>query len=147
MNKPKYFTLEEMLRSATALSKKIENLPSWEVIENLNELAINLLDPIREAWGSGIRVTSGLRVVRLNNLVKGVANSQHIYGCACDIVPVNGKTNEFIKFLTDWLPKSNLNWDKIILETSKSTGSKWVHCVYKSSQGYQRRRLFSLTAD
>lgn len=147
MNKPKYFSLEEMLRSSTALSKKIENLPSWEVIENLNELAINLLDPIREAWGSGIRVTSGLRVVRLNNLVKGVANSQHIYGCACDIVPVNGKTNEFIKFLTDWLPKSNLNWDKIILETSKSTGSKWVHCVYKSSQGYQRRRLFSLTAD
>lgn len=146
MNKPVHFDISEFLRSNTATERRIENVPTYSVIENLTELAINLLDPIREAWKSGIRVSSGYRCVRLNNVVGGVQNSQHIYGCAADIVPSNGDINGFIKFLRAWLPKSGLKWDKCIIETSKSSGAKWVHIVWKSSQGYQRHKLFDLDA-
>lgn len=140
----KYFTLPELLKSSTAVNKKIENLPTLEVVLNLKALVENLLDPMREAWGSGIRVSSGFRCVQLNNAVGGVQNSQHIYGCAVDIQPANGKFNEFVAFLKKWLP--GRSWDKCIIETSKSSGAKWIHIVWKSSQGYQRRKLFDMEA-
>ena len=140
----KHFTLPELLRSSTAVNKKIENLPTMEVVHNLEALVDNLLDPLREAWGSGIRVSSGFRCVQLNNAVGGVQNSQHIYGCAADIQPSNGRFNEFVAFLKKWLP--GRSWDKCIIETSKSSGAKWVHIVWKSSQGYQRRKLFDMEA-
>lgn len=138
-----YFQLEEFLRSKTAVDKKIENVPSYEVIDNLIALRDNLLNPLREAWGSGIHVNSGFRCPALNKAVGGVANSQHQYGCAVDIVPSNGKFDEFVAFLKRWLP--GRDWDKCIIETSKS-GTKWIHIVWKSSQGYQRHKLFSLEA-
>ena len=46
---PKYFDLEELLHSDTAINNKIENLPTWGGIERLKNLAINYLDPLREA--------------------------------------------------------------------------------------------------
>lgn len=139
-----YFQLEEFLRSKTAIDKKIENVPSYEVIDNLIALRDNLLNPLREAWGSGIHVNSGFRCPALNKAVGGVQNSQHQYGCAVDIVPSNGKFNDFVVFLKRWLPGHD--WDKCIIETSK-TGAKWIHIVWKSSQGYQRHKLFSMQAD
>lgn len=45
----KYFDLEEFLHSDTAVKNNIENLPTWEGIERLKTLAINYLDPLREA--------------------------------------------------------------------------------------------------
>ena len=139
----KYFTLQEMLRSETALRKKIDNSPSYEIVRNLERLA-EFLDQLREAWGSGIRVSSGFRCVQLNNAVGGVQNSQHIYGCAADIQPSNGKFNEFVAFLKKWL--AGRAFDKCIIETSKSSGARWIHIVWKSSQGYQRRKLFDMEA-
>ena len=44
----KYFALQELLRSDTALRKKIDNSPSWEVVSNLSRLAA-FLDEMREA--------------------------------------------------------------------------------------------------
>ena len=44
---PKYFTLEELLKSQKALDNKIPNLPSWEIVENLRETAFDL-DQIRD---------------------------------------------------------------------------------------------------
>ena len=69
INTPKYFELSELLRSDTAISKKIENLPTWEGIEKLSKLAIEYLDPLREAWGSAITITSGYRSPSLNKAV------------------------------------------------------------------------------
>ena len=58
---PTYFSLSELLRSDTAAARNIDNIPSWEVVDHLRELADNLLDPLRVAWGKAIRVTSGYR--------------------------------------------------------------------------------------
>jgi len=139
----KYFKLEEMLRSDTAIRKKIDNSPSWEVVSNLNRLAA-FLDQMREAWGSGIRVSSGFRCVQLNNAVGGVQGSAHVYGNAVDISPVNGKMNEFEAFLKRWL--KGKKFDQCIWETSKTSGGRWVHFSLYSNKGEQRCKMFGLTA-
>lgn len=136
-----YFTLEEFLTSSTARQKSIENVPSWEVVQRLRSLA-QLLDWLRQDWGSGIRVTSGFRCEKLNKAVGGVANSAHKYGYAADIQPVNGKMKEFKKFVVEWA-KDKL-FDEIILEHSKKT--EWIHIQQFSPNGFQRRKVFSLAA-
>lgn len=143
MKTPKYFTLEELMKSSTALNKKIANLPSWEIIEHLNELAL-FLDDLREAWGGGIGVSSGFRCPRLNTVVGGVSGSAHMTGYAADIYPINGKMAEFEKFLKVYL--KDKMFDSCIYETSKSTGGKWVHFSLKGSNGRQRCKIFNLVA-
>ena len=132
-----------MLRSETALRKKIDNSPSFEIVRNLERLA-EFLDQLREAWGSGIRVSSGYRCPQLNSAVGGVTNSAHQYGNAVDMVPVNGKQAEFEAFLKKWL--KGRKFDQCIWETSKSSGGRWVHFSLFSNQGLQRCKMFGLTA-
>lgn len=140
MVKPKYFGLEEFLESSTALKNKIKNYPSWEHIEHLNELAI-FLDELRDAWGSGLRVTSGLRRKWLNDKIAGASKtSVHQIGYAADIVPVNGKMDEFIDFVKEWA--KDKMFDQIITEYSSK--SRWVHFGLYNNAGEQRRLLFNM---
>ena len=144
MRKPRYFSINEFLRSDTALKKRIDNTPtSWDIIENILNLAL-FLDEMREAWGSGIRVSSGFRCPQLNAAVGGVQGSAHQYGNAADISPVNGKMNEFEAFLKKWL--KGKKFDQCIYETSKSSGGRWVHFSLFSNKGEQRCKIFGLTA-
>ena len=136
-----YFQLEEFLESSVAKQKSIQNCPSWEVVQNLRSLA-QLLDWLRQDWGSGIRITSGFRNAALNTAVGGVATSCHQLGYAADIQPVNGKMKEFKKFVVEWA-KDKL-FDEIILEHNKKT--EWIHIQQFSPKGYQRKKIFSLAA-
>ena len=95
-----YFTITELCYSETAKEKGIDNSPTTEVRANLVTLVNNLLDPLREAWKSPIRVTSGFRCGVLNKAVGGSTTSAHLYGLAGDIVPVNGRIKEFKEFFT-----------------------------------------------
>lgn len=140
MKTPKYFDLEEFLTSSTARQKSLENLPSWEVVEHLNTLAL-FLDELREAWGSGIKVSSGFRNEKLNIYVGGVAGSAHRIGFAADIQPANGKFNEFVEFIKKWA--RDKAFDQIIIENKGAT--KWVHCGLYNLKGEQRKMLFNMT--
>ena len=85
----KYFSIEELVKSATAERPAIDNTPPRAAQRMLTILVEQLLDPIRRRYGAPIIVTSGYRCPALNTAVGGVANSHHIVGCAADIV---GKT-------------------------------------------------------
>lgn len=84
----KYFTLNELLCSEVALRNDIVNLPpryeETKVYFNLVVLVDNLLDPIREKFAVPMIITSGYRCERVNKLVGGVDNSQHMKGEAVD---------------------------------------------------------------
>ena len=135
----RYFTLEEFLDSSVARQKGISNLPSWDVIEHLKELAL-FLDGLRAAWGSGIKVTSGFRNAKLNAAVGGVPSSIHQLGWAVDLQPVNGKMKEFKQFVLNYL--KDKNFDECILE--RNSKKEWVHLQLYSNNGYQRRKTFTL---
>lgn len=139
MKKPQFFTLDEFLTSSTARQKSIENLPSWEIVEHLNELAL-FLDGLRQAWGSGIIISSGYRCDALNKAVNGVSDSLHKKGWACDMVPSNGKFEEFKKFVVNWL--KDKKFDELIIESKGK--SKWLHLQLYSNNGFQRCKTFSL---
>ena len=148
ITKPRYFELTEFIDSSTARQKSIQNAPTWEVVEHLLELC-RFLDDLREAWsrtpagkGTGLRVSSGYRCPALNTAVGGVKNSAHMRGDAADLVPSNGKIDEFIKFLKNWLPKYERGFDQCIVESKK--GSRWVHFSNYGAGGGQRRQLFDL---
>ena len=139
MRKPIHFSLEEFLTSSTARQKSIENLPSWTVIEHLNELAL-FLDELREAWGSGIKINSGFRNDKLNQKVGGVMNSIHKIGFAADVYPVNGKWEEFKRFVKNWI--KDKDFDQCIIE--KKGKSEWIHIGLYNNSGQQRHNIFSL---
>lgn len=84
----KYFTFRELLRSEIAIKNDVANIPflygEYYAYMNLEKLVDNLLDPIRERFATPVIVTSGYRCRRLNELVKGVEDSQHREGKAAD---------------------------------------------------------------
>ena len=93
----KYFSIEELVKSASAERLAIDNTPPHAARRMLTILIEQLLDPIRRRYGAPIIVTSGYRCPALNTAVGGVANSHHIVGCAADIKapllsPQGGKT-------------------------------------------------------
>ena len=128
-----------MIASDTAKAKGIDNSPTTEVRANLVALIETLLDPLREAWKSPIRVTSGYRCAALNKAVGGSSTSAHLYGCAADIVPINGKIAEFKAFCRDYFGNRRHLYDQVILEQSK--GSEWVHIGLKNKDGRKRGQL------
>lgn len=138
----KYFKLEEFLTSSTAKQKSIENLPSWIIVEHLGELAY-FLDGLRSEWGSGIHINSGFRNVKLNEAVGGVENSVHRLGYAADIYPVNGKFDEFKRFVKNWI--KDKDFDQCIIEKDKK-GKEWIHIGLYNNSGQQRHNIFHLLA-
>jgi hypothetical protein len=84
----KNFTLGEFLRSATAerhedIVKEQYNPPE-EVVANLAYLCSTTLQPIRDLFGVPLRITSGYRCKKLNELVGSSNRSQHLKGQAAD---------------------------------------------------------------
>ncbi len=137
MNKPTYFTLYEMLYSQTALSNKIPNHPTWAQVENLNRLAITILDPVRKAFGKPIKVSSGFRSTLLNAAVGGVGNSQHLKGLAADLQVSD------LKALKQAVIESGVPFDQLI-EESKG-GAKWLHISCAATGKNPRRQILTIT--
>lgn len=79
------FSYEEFEYSAKAEENKIDNSPNPEVKEHIKALVLNVLQPLRDAWGEPLHVNSGYRCAELNELVGGAPTSQHVKGEAADI--------------------------------------------------------------
>lgn len=121
----KYFTLKELTKSDSAKRSKINNTPTKQEEANLIALVENILDPLREAYGKPIIVTSGFRCERLNKLVNGSKTSQHRTGQAADIRTVEDTVEENKK-LFDLIQQLNLPYDQLIDEYNYD----WVHVSY-----------------
>ena len=139
MTTKSYFTIDELCASDTAKKYGIDNTPNPTIITRLQRL-INFLNPIREAWGSAIKVTSGYRCEKLNCLVGGSKTSSHTIGYGVDLIPLNGKMSEFKKFIVDYM--KNKMFDQCIIEKSGKT--EWIHIGLYNLKGQQRRMIFNI---
>lgn len=80
------FSYDEFEDSVKAKENKIDNsIPSPEVKEHIKALVLNVLQPLRDAWGNPLVLSSGYRCPEVNKIVGGVPNSQHMLGEAADI--------------------------------------------------------------
>lgn len=134
----KYFTLSELIYSATAKARGIDNTPSLDQTSNLRALCINVLDKIREKYGHPITISSGYRSPALNAAVGGASTSQHLTGCAADLVPAdNSGTVDDIFYAAIRVG----GYDQLIIEKNKK-GNRWVHVSYRP-RGTQRGQILS----
>ena len=134
-----YFTISEMIASDTAKAKGIDNSPTTAVRANLVALIETLLDPLREAWKSPIKVTSGYRCAALNKAVGGSSTSAHLYGYAADIVPINGEIRKFKEFCKNYFGSRRHLFDQVILEVDGER--EWMHIGLKTKDGRKRGQL------
>lgn len=134
----KYFTIEELCKSDIAKKIGIDNTPSPEIIENLEELVYNVLDPLREEWGGPIQINSGYRCPELNKVVGGAKNSGHLSGWTVDMVPVNRSKEDFLLFIQKFIKEHKTGYDELFYEI-KGT-SAWIHFAWKSKNGEQRSK-------
>ena len=119
----KYFTIKELCKSSTATLKRIDNTPNSEIVNNLEQLVDNILDPLREEYGKPIKVNSGYRCDALNKAVGGSKTSQHKYGLAADITAGSRLENKKLFILAQ---KLNLPFDQLIDEKAYS----WIHISF-----------------
>ncbi len=133
MDKAKYFSVAELVSSATATERGIDNLPSAEVRRNLETLIVKLLDPVREMWGAPLRVNSGYRCAELNRAVGGARGSSHLRGEAADITTSCRNRN---KQLFDMIVAAEMEFDQLIDERNYA----WLHLSYRA-EGNRRQVL------
>lgn len=88
-----YFTVEDLIRSTTASKQGIDNQPSATIQKELEMTVhkLNFIAIIVHIKGATMRVTSGYRCKRLNELVGGVKTSLHMQGRAVDFVVLDDK--------------------------------------------------------
>jgi zinc D-Ala-D-Ala carboxypeptidase len=128
MDLSKHFTLAEMTFSRTAAAERIDNTPGDAERANLEALCRSVLDPLRDAAGAAITVTSGYRGPVLNTRIKGELRSQHLEGKAADIQPTTMTVLELFKTVV----RLALPFDQVIYE-AKSATSKWVHVSHNGA--------------
>lgn len=127
----KYYSIAEMCVSDIAKTCGIDNTPPPSVHVRLTTLIGRLLDPVREAWGNPIRVTSGFRSPVLNKTVGGVTNSQHISGEAADLTAGSPEAN---RRLFDMIARG-FEFDQLIDEKNYT----WLHVSYRA--GGNRKQI------
>lgn len=130
-----YFTMEELLYSATALKKGIRNQTTQEIENNLMMLRATILNPAREWLGQPIYVTSGFRHPSVNKAIVGTGvskTSQHMKGEAADITTGDKEANaRLFVYIRDCL-----GFDQLIDENNLA----WIHVSYVSD-GSRKNRM------
>ena len=119
----KYFSFQEMERSDTAVRYAIDNSIPENLKNNVARLVDNVLDPLREAWGRPLTVSSGYRCPALNRAVGGSATSHHMDGMAADITTGNKVDN---RRLFQLIINLKLPFTQLIDERDFC----WVHVSY-----------------
>ena len=136
-----WFSIDEMVRSATAKKYGIDNRPSEDILNNLVLFIETVLDPIREDWGGPISVSSGYRCPELNAKVGGAKTSGHQYGYCADL-QVKGDLRKFSNFVIEWMKDHHMKWDELLYESSG--GVTWLHFCWIGKDGKQRMKSFDI---
>jgi len=132
MHLSRYHRLAQLLRSETAVREGIDNTPPPELLPNLRRLARGL-DRVVDLLGYPLEISSGYRCPRLNGLVGGAPDSQHVQGSAVDFTcEAFGAAPDVAAAIAG----SAIRFDQCILEFGR-----WVHLSFVARP---RRRTLSI---
>ena len=142
-NLSEHFTLAEMCKT----NVKLKNVPNETQVNNLKRLC-RWLEMLRSEWnkryGEGndpIIINSGYRSEAVNNVVGGVATSNHLTGCAVDIrVAGIEQLIRYATILLDISDESQENFDELLIERSPK-GTFWLHFAVRPSNNRRKVRL------
>ena len=114
----KDFTLHELTHTSTGLVNK----PDSDEVFKLTELALHILQPIRDRWGA-LKITSGFRSYAVNSAAGGVPTSQHCFGEAADFVPLEPIPGFKMEHVIDAMI------DEIFVWIVRESGLKFGQCI------------------
>ena len=129
------FRYGEFTKSSTAIRHGINNIPeSRDQWRNIEILARNVLQPIREEFGR-LRILSGYRSRELNTLIKGSSTSNHCFGYAADIEPLEQDITllDVLIFIHD-----KLGYRELIAEYFPNG---WIHVAYRKGENTKQLKL------
>ena len=150
-----HFCLDEFTKSSTAMKHGIKNTPPQEAADNLRALCQGCLEPLREALGLPVVITSGYRTKALNSmLAHSSERSQHMLGQAADFYvaepkdlnlepgtlnPVKPTRRELlIKAFRLIILDESIDYDQLILYPS------FIHVSYVSRERNRRTILLGM---
>lgn len=148
----RFFKLYELTKSETADRQRIDNrIPTDEVLRSAVNLAREVLDPLRDAFGSyspnSVFRSQALERALKNKPSSWMSTSQHTLGWACDVEITAKPTLE----LAQWCAKHLAQFDQIICECydpAKGPNSGWVHVsLVPPGRGSNRRQSLSYVVD
>lgn len=136
----KHISWKEATGSATAKKLEIDNTPNDEQLNNMQDLAEDLFEPLRERVGEPILINSFFRCEELNKAISGSATtSQHIKGCAIDLDATKISNCELF-----YIIKNEFEFDKLIWELGDDNNPAWIHVSYVKGNNrglvYQAKR-------
>lgn len=131
------FTWREFTRSSKATELGISNEPSTQHAAAIVALCKAVLDPLREALGRSVNITSGYRSPKLNAAIRGSSTSQHMVGEAADI-KVDGMPAED---LAAYIVRLGLPFDQVIWYAVHNGGQ--VHVSHKAAGRNRGQTLYS----
>ena len=139
MKLSKNFSLDEVIRSATATKLGIDNTPEQEHLDNLQVVVDEIAQPLRDHFGKPVRINSGYRSLALNEAIGGSTKSQHSKGEALDL-EIDGVSNLEV---ADWIT-DNCDYDQVILEfyNPNDPAGGWVHVSYNEA-GANRKQVLT----
>jgi hypothetical protein len=135
----KYLSLQECVKSETAIRKHIDNTPANNEVSAMIKVCAYVYDDLCEYFNCKIPVTSFYRSIELNKIIGGSKTSQHCKGEAIDLdcdTLTSGLSNQII---FNYI-KNNLIFDQLIWEFGNDGHPDWVHCSV-ALEGQQRMQV------
>jgi putative chitinase len=132
-----HFSLAELTVSSAADRLGIPNTPTAAHLLHLKRTAAGL-EAVRSILGDcAIVVTSGYRNPKVNKAVGGVPNSAHALGHAADFRAAGFSAFAAAKKLADAQAAGRIEFDQLILETSRSV----VHISFDPDGGSAKKGM------
>jgi len=134
----RHISYKEGVYSTTATRRGIDNTPDDDQLSNMELVAEEVFEPLRNYVGGPIKINSFFRCPELNTAIGGSHKSQHCKGQAIDIDDNYGRVNnaEMYHFI-----KEHLDFDQLIWEFGDDDNPNWVHVSYVSSEDNRNRCL------
>jgi zinc D-Ala-D-Ala carboxypeptidase len=124
-----HFKLWEFTTSQVASRLEIDNTPPPEVIENLQTLCLEILEPAYNALGS-LKILSGYHSPHLEAAIDGNPYKEFSEGYAVEIVALEASNLELAHWLQD-----HSEFDQIILSLGESGEIISIYVSYDPAGG------------
>ncbi|MCQ2975146.1 MAG: D-Ala-D-Ala carboxypeptidase family metallohydrolase [Bacteroidales bacterium] len=105
-------------------------MPDINSLDNMLNLIVYCLQPLRDKIGKPFDISSGYRCSQLNKLVGGKSNSQHLTGQAIDF-KIRGLT---VSQGIELIKNSGIEYDQLLDEYDK-----WIHLSF--NKGKNRKEV------
>ena len=134
-----HFTLAELTKTSAKTADG--NVPARVHIENLKNLCVNWLEPLREKSGAPIVINSGYRSEAVNRAIGGAKESNHLTGCAVDIRCLGiEQAIRYAAILLDIADGTQRDYDELLIERSPK-GTYWLHFAVRPKENRRKVRF------